>query len=132
MDEVPPIPEIPPPTPEPPVRTSVAAKLLNVFASPGEVFEEVKRSPTNASNWLVPMLLAIVIGVTTVMIMFSNPEVVQRLREKQAKVFEDKVKAGQMSQKDADRAIGVLEKFSGPIMMKITGSISVVGSPWCG
>ena len=35
--------------------SSLAARLTNVFVSPGEVFEEVKVSPPTVSNWLVPV-----------------------------------------------------------------------------
>jgi hypothetical protein len=37
--------------------TSAASKLLNMFASPGEVFTEVGSAPVAPANWLVPALL---------------------------------------------------------------------------
>ena len=126
MNEQPPLPEAPPMPPPPPPTTSLAARLLNVFASPGEVFEEVKNSVASTSNWLVPALLSAVIGIAAVLIIYSQPAVVQQIREQQAKVFDDQVKAGKMSQADADRALTMAEKFSGPTMVKITGSIGAV------
>lgn len=137
MDEQPPMLESKPAPPQPPPPTSLAARLLNVFASPGEVFEEVKNSAGNFSNWLVPIVLSIVVGVAATMIMFSNPSVIQRIREQQAKVFEDNVKSGKMSQQDAEKAITMMEKFTGPTMMKITGSgavavVTVVRVFWWG
>jgi hypothetical protein len=38
--------------------TSVRGKLLNIFVSPSEVFDEVIASPTNLANWRIPTLLA--------------------------------------------------------------------------
>jgi hypothetical protein len=126
MEQQPPVPETPP---MPPTATSLAARLLNVFATPGEVFEEVKAAPSTASNWLVPTLLAAVVGVLASILIFSQPAIVQQLREQQAKVIDQKVKEGKMSQADADKALAVLEKFMGPTMLKISGSIgAVIGS----
>lgn len=49
----------PPPAPaNSPLSTSLIARWLNVFVTPGEVFEEVKASPPASSNWLVPLLLS--------------------------------------------------------------------------
>lgn len=110
----------------PPAATSLAARLLNVFATPGEVFEEVQAAPSNAANWLVPIFLAATVGVISVIILFSQPAVIQQIREQQGKMFDAQVKAGKMSQADADKALVMAEKFSGPTMMKITGSFGVV------
>ena len=40
-----------------PASTSLAAKLIDMFASPGEVFDEVVAAPPRFANWLVPTLL---------------------------------------------------------------------------
>jgi len=56
MQETPPA--LPPelPASQPPT-TSLAARLMNVFAVPGEVFDEVKASAHSAGNWLLPALV---------------------------------------------------------------------------
>jgi len=41
----------------PPARTSLAQKLLNLFAAPGDVFEEVVSAPPTLANWLLPTLM---------------------------------------------------------------------------
>ena len=110
----------------PPPATSLAARLLNVFATPGEVFEEVQAAPASAANWLVPVLLAAIVGVISVVIIFSQPAILQQIREQQAKMFDSQVKAGKMSQADADKAVAMAEKFTGPAVMKITGSLAAV------
>ncbi|HXT39131.1 MAG TPA: YIP1 family protein [Candidatus Angelobacter sp.] len=43
--------------------TSLREKLLNVFASPGEVFEEIVAGPPEPANWRAPMLLVCLAGV---------------------------------------------------------------------
>lgn len=128
-----PRPPMPPPPSEPAPaaapRSSLAARLLNVFATPGEVFEEVKTSPPTASNWLVPALIGAAIGILMSIVMFSQPAIVQQIHEQQAQAMDQMVKNGKMSQADADRGLEMAEKFTGPTMLKIFGSAgAVVGS----
>ncbi len=118
MDEQAPISEKPP---LPPPATSLAARLLNVFATPGEVFEEVQAAPANAANWLVPAVLAAVVGVAAVLILFSQPSFLQHSREQWASGYDGMVKAGKMTQAAADKAVGMIERFAQPM-----GCVAVV------
>jgi hypothetical protein len=45
------------------ISTSLRAKALNIFASPGEVFDEVGSAPPNLANWRVPTLLVCLMGM---------------------------------------------------------------------
>ena len=76
MEESPPVLESPPDAPPPPAM-SLAARLLNVFAIPGEVFMGVKASRLSIGNWLVPALLSAVVGVVAAIVIVSQP-VMQR------------------------------------------------------
>lgn len=40
-----------------PASSSLSAKLLDMFVSPGEVFDEVVAAPPRLANWLLPTLL---------------------------------------------------------------------------
>jgi hypothetical protein len=108
--------ELPPSNVEPtnapaePANTSLPARLLNVFAVPGEVFDEVRRSPSSVGNWLVPMLLMTLIMVTTVLIMGSQPSIRQQIREHQVAALDKQVKAGKLTQEQADQFAGLMEK----------------------
>ncbi len=110
---------------------SLSSRLLNVFAAPAEVFSEVKPGERRQSDWLVPVLMAAVVGVINVWIIFSQPAVQQRMREQQAKQFQQMVDAGKMKAADAERA----QEKMGPWMftlMKITGPVGafVGGFAW--
>ncbi len=111
MDESAPISEKPP---LPPPATSLAARLLNVFATPGEVFAEVQAAPPTTVNWLVPAILAAIVGVAAVLIQFSQPAFMQHMREQWASAYDGMVKAGKMSQADADGAVTMIEKVAKP------------------
>ena len=69
MEPTPPV--LSPPAAGPP-STSLGARLFNVFATPGDVFEEVRQSKPCVGNWLLPMFLSCVIGVISVLVIFSQ------------------------------------------------------------
>ena len=54
----------------PPVSTSLGEKLLSIFVSPGEVFDEVIGAPRAMANWRVPTLLLCLAG--TISLPISN------------------------------------------------------------
>jgi len=118
----------PPPAGAPAPTTSLAGRLLNVFAAPGEVFDEVRAAPPSVANWLAPALISAIVGILSVIIMFSQPAIIQQIHEQQAKALDDRVSAGKMTRAQADQAEAMSEKFSGPAIMMITGSFGAVCS----
>src|SRR2546427_590864 len=52
----------------PPVSTPLRGKLLNIFVSPGEVFEEVVASPSTPACWLVPTLFVCLIAIISLLV----------------------------------------------------------------
>jgi len=104
---------------------SLSGRLMNVYAAPGEVFEAIKPTPPAASNWLVPILLACLVGVVNVWVMFSQPAVQQQLREQQTKQFEQMVDDGKMTREQVE---GIQEKLGDTqfLIAKIAGSFGAV------
>jgi hypothetical protein len=119
-------PTLPPPTGPVPATMPLSARLLNIFAAPGEVFDAVKPAGRSAANWLVPVLLSCVVGVASSIAIMSQPGFQHQIREQQAKAMDKLIEAGKMSQADADRALAVAERFSGPAVMMVFGSIAAV------
>ena len=125
MDPVQSIPEFPPPAPPAPAN-SLAGRLLNVFAAPGELFGEIKAAPASIANWLVPVSLFAVIGVISVCIIFTQPAIQQSLRDQQVKALDKRVQQGKMTQAQEDQALQVMDKFMGPTMLMVFGSFGAV------
>jgi Yip1 domain len=127
MEQPPPIVETPPPPAPKAPPTSLIARLLNVFAVPGDVFEEVKEAPPTAANWLVPALIASVVGAVSVWIVLAQPAIQQQIREKQdhaiGQKLEKAVQAGKLTRQQADQERAAAEKFMGPTLMKISGTV---------
>jgi len=105
---------------------SLTGRLTNIFVSPGEVFEGMRNRPPAVVNWLVPMLIYAVVGAISMLIIFSQPAIIQQIHEQQAAALDKQVKDGKLTQAQADQALQMLEKFSGPTTMKIFGSVGAV------
>jgi Yip1-like protein len=120
-------PTLQPQSAEPPAQTmSLTARLLNIFAAPGEVFDEIKTATPRTANWLVPVMIYAVVGVISVCIMFAQPAIQQTIRDQQVKALDKQVQQGKMTQAQEDQALQVMEKFTGPTMLAIFGSIAMV------
>ena len=104
---------------------SLAGRLFNIFAAPGEVFEAVQPARVATVNWLAPLILSMVIGILSVLTIYSQPAVIQQLRDQQTKAMDDQVQSGKMTRVQADQAEAVSEKFFGPGTIRLFGLIFV-------
>ena len=111
------------PPPAAPQPMPLPARMMNVFAVPGEVFEDVKRSPNALSSWLAPILIAWVVGTISAIILFSQDTILHEMREMRAKAMQQQVEKGKLSQEQADQAMAMVDKFSSPTIMKISGAV---------
>jgi hypothetical protein len=109
---------------------SLAARMLNVFAIPGEVFTVVKVSRISIGNWALPMLLSAVVGAVTALVTFSHPAVQKQMQarlEQQVKVLDEQVKAGKIEQADADRFVALARVVIAPPTLRLLGCVRDVG-----
>ena len=83
-------------------RSSLLARIANVIAAPGEVFDEVKHAPPSAWNWLLPTLLLILVGWPGVWLVFSQPAMRQQQDEAQLKVVQRLVEKGKVPREQAE------------------------------
>lgn len=125
METTAPIPEPQTAAPQAPA-TSLAGKLFNVIAAPGEVFKETAAVPARAANWLVPVLIYAVVGVISVCILFAQPAIQQTLHDQQVKALDKQVQQGKMTQAQEDQALQVMDRFMGPTMLAVFGSVAMV------
>jgi len=124
MEQTSPIPEPSAGVPKPAM--SLTARLFNVFIEPGEVFEDIKASKPAVANWLVPAVILAIAGMLSVFVIFSQPAIIQQIRDQQTSAMDQQVKAGKMTQAQADQALAMMDKFAGPGMMTLFGSVGAV------
>ncbi len=70
---------------------SLAARLFNVFATPGDVFHEVKDARPSTMNWLLPALILIVVSWAASWVIFSQPSINHQLSEMTEKAIQKQV-----------------------------------------
>jgi hypothetical protein len=130
-NDLPPVLESKPAPAPPPPSTSLLARLLNILAIPGQVFEEVRGHRHSVWNWLVPMpLYALSLALFTV-VFLSMPVIQKMWTEQQAKMraaqatqLADAVKSGTVKQTDADQTLAAMDSLSQPRVVK---SVAMVG-----
>jgi len=123
MEQNPSVSDPQPPAMEPPT-TSLMARMANVFAMPGEVFEAVKASPPCAANWLVPALILVLVSWVGGGVILSQATIRQQLNEITSKAIEKQIEATKMPKQQADAAREAGEKFG-----SIGTKVSMVTAP---
>ena len=93
------------PAPEPTKPMSFVDKIVNIFASPGELYENVRLTGPSTSNWLIPWLIFVIISVALNQFMMSNPDLVDQMRSMMRGRVEQAVTDGRITQEMADQQI---------------------------
>jgi len=97
-----------PPTIEPgpasatPARLSLAARLINLFATPAEVFDDVRNTPPTETNWLVPALIVMVLGWLGAAVIFSQDSIRFQMRDMAEKAIQKQIEKSHMSESQAE------------------------------
>jgi hypothetical protein len=98
--------------PESPPSLSLPSRLFNIYAAPGEVFDDVKRSPFRVSNWVAPALLLILVSWTCPWLVFRQPAIEQQLREVTAQAIDEQVATGKIQEDQAEQVKVMAERWS--------------------
>ena len=96
-------PEALPEAPQPPAM-SLGGRLLNVLATPGDVFEEVKAAPETTANWLVPALILIAVSWVAAVVIFLQPAIKQQLGDLTEQAIQRQIDTGHLSEQQAEQA----------------------------
>lgn len=106
-------------------RMSLVARLLNVFAVPGQVFEELSAARAVVSNWLVPALLAALVGMVSAAVLLSQPAFQKQFQERQTRLIEQATKTGRLTAQERN----LLEQMMRPAVLKAIGAAgAAIGS----
>lgn len=105
--------------------TSLFSRLTNVFAAPGEVFDELKIAPPSVANWLVPVVLMLLVMVASTFLIYSQPAIKQQVLEMQGKAFDKQVADGKMKAEQAEQIKESMEKMD-PLIFQSIGVVFVM------
>jgi len=117
-------PEPQPETPPSPTM-SLGGRLLNVFATPGDVFQEVKTASVSTANWLVPALILIAVSWVSTWLIFSQETIKHQMSEITDQAIQKQMGKAQMSEQQAEQARAVGEKWAG-IVAKVVAVLAPV------
>jgi Yip1 domain len=92
---------------------SLGGRLLNVFATPGDVFEEVKRAKDSAANWLVPAVILILVSWAAAALIFSQDSIKHQLSDITGQAIDKQVQSGHLTEQQAEQARAAGEKWAG-------------------
>ena len=98
---------------------------MNIFAAPGEVFDEIKTAPHRAANWLTPALLLIVLSWVSAWLIFSQPAIQQQMKDLSNRAIDRQVEKGKLTSAQADQARAATEKY-GSMGYKIGSAVGPV------
>jgi hypothetical protein len=110
MEDLPPVVDNPPDQIE--AKMSLGARLLNVFAAPGEVFEQIRDRAVSPSNWVAPALLLLAVGWLGSLLVFGQPSIMQQIKQMSDQSLDKQIQSGKLSQQQADQARPVVQKVT--------------------
>jgi hypothetical protein len=101
-------------------------RLTNMIVSPGEVFDEVRAVARDNSNWVAPLALSMIAGFAYIMVMYSQPQILQQIHEAQQQSIQKMVDQGKITQQMADQQLEIAGKFTTGTVLKIFGILSIL------
>jgi hypothetical protein len=115
----------PPPETSPPPPQLLGSRLFNVFATPGEVFQEVKTAKPSAANWVVPALILLVVSWLGTWLIFSQDSIKHQMSDMTDRAIQQQVEKNHMSDQQAEQARAMGEKWAS-ISAKVAAGLAPV------
>ncbi len=112
-------------TPEPSNEMSLSDKFIGILSSPGEVYQTIVGTEPKTSNWAIPLVLTIIVGIIFTLVVFTQPAIQDQMSEAQHKAMQKRVTEGKMTQEQMDRAVEMNPAKPGSPMFLIIGAVGV-------
>jgi hypothetical protein len=110
---------------------SLAARLVNVLAAPGELFDDLRARRESIANWLVPAAIYMVVGWIGATLVLTPDWARQQMRDLQGAAIERQVEAGKVTREQATQIQATTEKYAmigarisgygGPLVLGVAG-----------
>ncbi len=89
--------------PEPAKPMSFTDTIAGIFASPGDIYEQVRLAPPRASTWVIPTLILILLSIATMLLVTNDPILMDQMMAPQREAIAKAVQDGRITQDAADR-----------------------------
>jgi hypothetical protein len=87
-------------------------KLANIFASPGELYDNIRDTPQSTSNWLIPTLIFLVVSIVMNLVMMSNPSIADQIGQMMRKGIDEQVTQGKITSAQAEQSYEMMRPGS--------------------
>lgn len=112
-----------------PASYSLLARMVNVFAVPGEVFEDLLRSRPHGGHWFWPAVLAFLVGFWGGWKVWSDPGVRYQMIRQQEAALGARVETGRLTRERAEVALQRMQRLlDSPVMQAAAGGVAGLGS----
>lgn len=110
---------------------SNADAMSGIFTEPGETYETIANTPKK-NYWIIPVLIAVVIGLISTFLFMQDAELVNKTMEKQKEKmrekFQESVNQGKMTQEDSEKAMESMNPKG--MMFKVFGFGGAIVGPF--
>lgn len=110
-------------------KLSFLDKMTGIFIEPSKVFESVKIYGPSTIDWFLPIVLLIVITISSNLVVTSNPDIKAEIdaisRKATTEALDKAVKEGKMTEQQKEEQLEQIEKFSSGPVMKIIQYLSI-------
>lgn len=93
-------------------------KVTNIFASPAELFDNVRDTVSTPSNWVIPVVLLIIVAFGLSQVIMHNPVLNEQLkvqiRESGEKRLQEQVQQGKITAEQAEQTREQMEAYTDP------------------
>lgn len=89
-------------------------RIINVYAAPGELFENVRLTGKTPSNWVIPLVLFILVAIGLSQLVLNNPSLKDQLGAMMDKRFEESIAKQNLPPDQADQARQAFESYAKP------------------
>jgi hypothetical protein len=96
-----------------PSAPSLGNTISDVFASPSEVFQNLKNTAPSPILWVAPFIATLLIVVVSVVMIFTNESLKAEMKDVQSKAIQKMVDERKLTQEQADKAEAKAESMGG-------------------
>jgi hypothetical protein len=112
-----------PPSPEnEQLPMSLTARMFNILAAPGEVFESVRNAGVSTASWLTPAVVFLLVSWLGAVVILSQDSIQQQVRDITAMGLDAQVQKGTKTREQAESERPMAEK----VVRTVTISTSII------
>jgi hypothetical protein len=108
-----------------PPAPSLGKSIMDVFASPGEIFQSLRGTASAPLLWAIPLIINALLATVIVVVIFNNDALRTQVIDQRRAALEKSVEANKITQQEADVQIDRMENAGSGLFIAF-GSIAAI------